>query len=946
MVNLPTGTVTFLLTDIQGSTRLWQDQPAAMRTALARHDALLHDAIAAHGGHVYNTVGDAFCAAFARPTDAIATAAAAQAALQAEAWPLGAALYVRMALHIGHAVLQGGDYFGPAVDHAKCMLPAVHGGQVVLTGVLEGILADQALPGLTFRDLGAHQLKDLSRPVRLFQLLAPGIRAEFPPLATLDRQAHNLPVQLTDFVGRRRELAALAELLAEARLLTLTGVGGTGKTRLALQLAADVAERFPDGVWLAELAALTDADGLAAAIATSLGVQEQPGRDLEDTLGDHFGARHMLLILDNCEHVLDKCARLCEGLLRSAPDLRILATSREAMGVRGEVSWPVSSLSLPESTGAAGTGLDEAARSEAVQLFVQRAYAAQPQFELNAERLPAVVQICRRLDGIPLALELAAARLRMLSAEQIASRLDDRFRLLTGGNRTALPRHQTLSATLDWSYDLLEEDERTVFRRLSVFRGGWTLEAAEAVACGGGIEECDVLDLLSRLVDKSLVNTEEGRHGLRYRYLETMRQYARDALVRSPEAEAVRDAHLAHFLAIARAAEAASRGPDQERLMATLEAEHDNMRAALDRALAAGSGEAGMQLGVGMWRFWYLHGFWAEGRARLESILAQAATSGSAADEAACAHLLNAAGALANAQGDYDSARRRFEKSLAIRRELNDKAGIATTLSNLAVVALDQGDTATARVLQDESLALRRELGDPWPVAATLGNLGAICHLQGNLDAARSLYAESLALHRDLGDRPNTAMMLSNLGIVAGDQGDHVAARRLHGESLDLCREVGDREGVAAALTGLGWAALGMGDPAAAADFHLQSLAISTELGHKRRQTECIEVLGWLAAGSGEAERAAHLMGAAEAQWQALGVSLSDSHGAGHRREAEAQALAALGAAAYRRAWDAGRAMSREAALALAAGTTAAGSKSFVRSSNINAIALTEPPKS
>jgi predicted ATPase/class 3 adenylate cyclase len=568
--SLPTGTVTFLFTDIEGSTQLWEQHPDAMRLALARHDASLTAAIQSNHGHVFKTVGDAFCAAFAMAPDAIDAALAAQRhlhALQPSAVPsaAGLALKVRIALHTGAAKVRGGDYFGPALNRVARLLAIAHGGQVLLSGATQELVQDDLPPGSSLRDLGRHRLRDLQRPEQVYQLFAPDLPAHFPPLRSLEAFRHNLPVQLTSFIGRKREMAEVKRLLAESRLLTLTGSGGCGKTRLALQVAADLLEEFPEGVWLVELAPLADPGLVPQAVASVLGLREEPGRSLTATLTDALRARSLLLVLDNCEHLLSACAQLVESLLHACPQLRVLASSREGLGIGGEQTYPVPSLSLPDPQRL--PALDELQEYEAVRLFAERAGLSQPRFAVTAANAPSVVQVCRRLDGIPLAIELAAARMKALPVEKIAERLDDCFRLLTGGSRTALPRQQTLRALIDWSYNLLSEPERTLLRRVSVFAGGWTLEAAEAVCageaeCAGappgplpGIKAWEVIDLLTSLVEKSLVMYEEQGGEARYRLLETVRQYARDRLLETGEAAAVRGRHRDWCLALAERAE-------------------------------------------------------------------------------------------------------------------------------------------------------------------------------------------------------------------------------------------------------------------------------------------------------------------------------------------------------------------------------------------------------
>ena len=521
----PTGTVTFLFTDIQGSTSLWESDPDAVRPALARHDQIVRQAITQHSGYVFKTVGDAFCAAFPTAPEALQAAHMAQLALTDETWQTETALRVRMALHMGNAEERDGDYFGPPLNRVARLMAAGHGGQTLLSAATQELTRDALPSSASLLDLGPHRLKDLGRPETVFQLLHPSLPAEFPPLSSLDNPSlpNNLPQQVTSFIGREAQVAQVKALLTKTRLLTLTGAGGSGKSRLSLQVAADPLDGEGDGVWLVELAGLSDPALVPQAVTGVLGVQEAAGKTVQQALVDWLKPKRLLLILDNCEHLVAACATLAADLLRNCPNIHILASSREPLAVAGEQTYRVPSLSLPDPKQA--QTVEGLSQYEAVRLFIERAQAVQPSFSVTDASASAVAQVCFHLDGIPLAIELAAARVRSLSAEEINARLDNRFRLLTGGLRVALPRQQTLRALIDWSYDLLTETEKSLLRRLSVFAGGWTLEAAEVVCAGEPVEDFEVLDLLTALVDKSLVVAEPAGDGTRYRLLETIRQY-------------------------------------------------------------------------------------------------------------------------------------------------------------------------------------------------------------------------------------------------------------------------------------------------------------------------------------------------------------------------------------------------------------------------------------
>jgi predicted ATPase/class 3 adenylate cyclase len=555
MQSLPVGTVTFLYTDIEGSSRLWEQQPEAMRSGLRRHDNILRQAIEDQGGQIFRTVGDAFCAAFPTAAQGLAAALQVQQALVAQDWQadgigLASPLHVRICLHSGAAEVQNGDYVGGSLNRIGRLLPVCYGGQILLTQATEQLGRENLPAAARLLDLGQHRFRDLVHPERVFQLVAPGLPEHFPSLKTLDSTPNNLPLQLTSFIGREGEIVECTNLLSMRRLLTLTGPGGTGKTRLALQVAANVLSSLPDGVWLVELAPLADPGMIPQTIASALGLREKPGMVMLDILAEHLRPRKIMLIFDNCEHLVEASAQVADRLLRRCPDLKILVSSREALGIAGEASYRVPPLALPEIQ--AVPEIEALGKIEAVRLFVERAQAVKTQFALSSQNAVAVIQICRRLDGIPLALELAAARIKVFSAEQIAARLDDRFMLLTGGSRTALPRQQTLQALIDWSHDLLSDKEKVLFRRLSVFSGGWNFEAAEAVCLrlsenDSLILQPEVLDLLSQLVNKSLVLADEQGEEVRYAFLETVRQYASQKLFEASEAVRVRDSHLGYY---------------------------------------------------------------------------------------------------------------------------------------------------------------------------------------------------------------------------------------------------------------------------------------------------------------------------------------------------------------------------------------------------------------
>jgi non-specific serine/threonine protein kinase len=731
---------------------------------------------------------------------------------------------------------------------------------------------------------------------------------------------HNLPVPLTSFIGRVREQAEVQRLLSTTRLLTLTGAGGCGKSRLALAVATDRVEDYADGAWLVELAALADPLLLPQAVATTLDVREEPQHPLIATLTNALQSRVLLLVLDNCEHLIDACAHLVHTLLNACPHLQILATSREALGLVGETVWRVPSLSLPDPQHL--LSVERLAESEATQLFVERARAALPTFALTAENAAAVAQVCQRLDGMPLAIELAAARVKLLTVQQIAARLDDCFKLLATGGRTIVSRHQTLRAAIDWSYDLLSEQERLLFRRLAVFEGGFTLEATEGICAGRGIAPDEILELLSHLVDKSLVVVSmqpQGREA-RYRLLETIRQYGRNKLLASGEAEIIRQQHAAYYLALAEQARPKLQEQEQLAWLERLEVEHDNLRAALRWGRAeAQTTETGLRLAGALWVFWYLHGHWSEGRGWLEDMLIQ--SQGSGHTQARATALLNA-GALADYQGDYGQARLLIEESLTMYRELGDKVGSAWSLYYLGHLASEQGHYEQAVALLGDSVMLFRQSPDKWGAALSLCILGWVTWYLGDYQVAAIFCQESLALSRELGNPRGVAWALSCLSGVAISQGDPGQAIAHGEESLALFQQLGIKDGIAWSLYTLGYVALFQGHDGRAASCFVDSLVLRREMGDKVRIAHCLAGLAGVAGAQGQAAPAARLFGAAAALLDAIGAPLNPIGRAVYDRNLVA-VRASMDEAAFEAAWAEGQAMSQEQAIAEALGIAA-----------------------
>ncbi len=906
MPELPTGMVTFLFTDLEGSTRLWEHSPEAMRQALIRHDALIESLTGAHDGTIVRPrgEGDSRFAVFAQTSSAVTAAAAIQQAMHAECWLTPAPLRVRIALHTGEADLRMGDYYGSGVNRCARLRALAAGGQTLLTAAAAQLARDYLPTGVRLNDLGEHRLKDLDRAEHVFQLIIDGLPNAFPPLRSLDAFPNNLPLQLTSFIGREKETAEVKRLLDSTRFLTLTGSGGSGKTRLALQVAAELLDTCKDGAWLIELAPVSDPAFVPNVLAAVLGVRETQNARLIDVLTDYLYDKQALIVLDNCEHLIMACAEMADTLLHSCPNLKILATSREALSVMGETAWRIPSLTLPDSNGA--ETLEHLAGCEAIQFFTERAKAARPDFILTNQNAPAVVQVCRHLDGIPLAIELATTRIRGMSVEQIAARLDDRFRLLTGGSRTALTRHQTLRTLIDWSYGLLSETERTLLCRLSVFVGGWTMEACEMVCCGEAIEPGEVMDLLLQLVNKSLVTLEEHGDDTRYRLLETIRQYSRDKLLDSGEGEAMRDRHMNWCVHMTETLVLGFRKAGKISLLKRrLDLELDNLRTALEWASTRNLDACFRLAGAVFPIVRSAETLGSTLRSLLPEALARDAANAVHTAPAVRAGALWALGAIYLGQGDNATAQLILDQSIQIYRRIEDKQGLAEALATLAagyemsgdVVAARKtlqeattlfqqlgenwglatsfdsvaqglfftGDYGMARACAEQSLALCREIGDTWAMVNPLLVLGQIAAINGESEMARARLEEGLAIARELGDSQLAARILSALGKLARDQKDFGRAKVIYAEVLDLWRRAGNRGAVALVQQLFGYMVVAEGDYPAARSHFEESLSIRQRLDNPLELAGPLEGLACLAAAEGNDRRAARLFGAANA---------------------------------------------------------------------------------
>jgi predicted ATPase/class 3 adenylate cyclase len=810
MTDLPTGTVTFLFTDIEGSTRHLTELGGDFGRVVDRHHDILRRCITGHDGIVVGTEGDAFFAVFTSPASAVQAAVAAQRGLFAEPWPDGHDIRVRMALLTGDGVRGGDNYVGLDVHRAARIAAASHGGQVVIADATRGLVARQLTDGVTLRDLGSHRLRDLPAPEHVFQLVIDGLPADFPPLRSLDARPNNLPAHISSFVGRGRETGEITGLLGSARLLTLTGPGGTGKTRLALNVAAELLDEYEHGCWFVPLEVYTDPELVPPAIAKELGVALPGDRPAVEVLGSWLAGRELLLILDNFEQVTG-AAPLVAHLLEAAPRLRVLATSRTPLHIYGEREYPVPPLAVIAELRAASVSADALSQYEAVQLFIERAVAAKPAFAVTNANAPAVAEICVRLDGLPLAIELAAARVKLLSPEQILGRLEQSLSLLASTASNLPARQRTLNGAIDWSYRLLTGDEQQLLARLSVFSGGIAFEAAEAVAAPG--LEVDVFDGLASLVDKSLLRSLELATETRFTMLETIRQYAAELLAAdAAEHDAASRRHATHFFELAASSEQHLTGPEQAGWLDRLEREDDNLRAALGAAEGIGMLDEALVAAGSIWRFWQQRGRFAEARSIFDRLLAARGAAPTARAKA-----LSGAGGIAYWQADYEPMAHWYTEARELYESAGDKAGLAGALFNEAFVPFMSGDHSAAAELAERARDTYEELGDDLGVARAEGVLSMARYWRSDYSQAIPHLDRAIAIFRAHSEKLELADVLTNLSFaraMAGQWPGSVAALR---ESAAIFAEAGNDLGVAMACEGLAALSAWAGEPDRAA---------------------------------------------------------------------------------------------------------------------------------
>ena len=866
MDSSPTGLVTFLFTDIEGSTRLAQDFPDDLQIALDKHHKIIDNAFASNNGFVFDIVGDAFYCAFHNTEDAVRAAVQAQLDITKESWN-AAVIKVRMGIHTGHAELMNKNYMGYiTLARSARIMSAAYGEQILISSdsyehlktklentnnALRIITRDGINAQITFRDLGLRRLKDLIQPMQMFQVIADGLHSEFPALKTLDARPNNLPIQLTSFIGREKELAEIKAQLSGTRILTLLGPGGTGKTRLALQAGADVIDEFENGVWIIELASLTEQSLLSQAIADALQIKEQPGLSLEKILIEHVSSKKILLLLDNCEHLIDACSQLSEKLLRNSPNLKIIATSREGLKCQGEVIYKVLSMKHPEP----GRKMvpEQLLQYEAVRLFTERALSVNPSFRVANENASALAQICFQLDGIPLAIELAAVRTKMLTPETIRQKLNDRFKLLTGGKRTALPRQQTLKAMIDWSYDLLSENEKLLWRRLTVFSGRWTLEAAEEICQDELLDQVDILDLMNELTDKSIILYLENEGN--FKMLETLRQYGQEKLNEDGETAKFYAKHLNYYHGVYGNVFEEYAGPELGSLLDKAEGDYPNIQSALNRSFDNGLKEEGCRLAISMGKFWELRGFYSEGRTWLEKFI----NDDKDISHESITSSKNAAAILAVHQGLFEVSNKYLTEVLKIYREEGNKKGMGNTLNSLGLNLFDLSEYEKAKIYLRESLSLRREVNNRIGIASTLNSLGLVAIREGDFINAKKFIEESLEIAIELNDTMYKGICYSNLAQIYDNLGDVKKAKEYFEKSLSLDIELGNKNGMCISLYNIGAMELNAKEFSKAEKFFTEGYELSKETGYKQAMFYSMTGLGQLALEMGDHKKSSEI---------------------------------------------------------------------------------------
>ena len=912
MSSPPSGIITFLFTDIEGSTKLSQEYPDTLPAALDMHHSIVEKAVKSYNGYVFEIVGDAFCTAFENSEDAIKAAVEMQLNLAKEKWE-DAVIKIRIGIHSGDAEWNGKTYSGYiTMARTARVMSSAYGEQIIISKITYELAKEKfdsvKEKGITFRDLGERRLKDLIQPIQIYQVLSKGLRTEFPPLLTLDARPNNLPIQLTSFIGRESEMRIIKSLLNESHLLTLMGSGGAGKSRIALQAGADTIDNFSHGVWIVELAQLSEPSYILPEIASALGISLDPKKNIKDVVLDFLREKEMLLILDNCEHMIDECAVIINTLLRYCKKLRIIASSREALRITGENTYRVPSFKLPDLKKA--KTVEDISEYEAVRLFIDRAVAIKNDFRITDSNANKVARLVSQLDGIPLAIELAAARVKVLTVEEIYEKLSNRFALLTGGNRTALPRQKTLRAMIDWSYDLLSKEEKLLFERLTVFSDGWTLEAAEEICSDEKLESYEILDLLSNLVDKSIVIVKESGEENRFNMLKTLRQYGSEKLNISEDKYIIQKKHFDVYSRFMNNAEQNLGGADQKEWVSKYDSEIDNIRESLKWA-AGNDPEAALRLALNAANYWDTKYYYTEAVEFLDSILNKehsydkkfyagalrwkgfflkqtgrieeakellrksnitAKESGDLKESSASESLL---GVIAFEEGDYEIAKEHLNNSLSVSISLGDKSRTAFAHYCLGGIAYMQTDYDSSKKMIEESLRLYRESKDLKQIGICLGNLGTVEFQLGNLQSALKLYEEYLSISRELDSKKGITYALLNISYIYNQEKEYIKAREYQQESYEIGEEIGNKNIIALSLLSLGSSEQKAGNYPVAKDMFIKSFIMFDELKDKYQVVESILLLSEVYFSMNDLTRSAFLLSAFDALYKILGIQMN-----------------------------------------------------------------------